>query len=549
MKKTLAVLIFLFLITIPVIFGDYLFNVEVQETHIWVKKDGSCEIWYYIVFNNDISGKPIDVVDIGLPFDTYDLSSATASVNNFPLYDIRKSEYIPIGVEIHLGGYIIAPGAKGQLRLKILQKEMVFVDDRDENYASVEFITNFFGSQYVKGESEIDVYLHFPPGVTKDEPRYHKEQFTEAGIDKDNIAYYRWFIKQGDISLAYRFGASFPKKYMEDGAVKKVTAMSRIGLFFSNIFRNIFPTPLLAPCIFPWGIIIFFIILGIISSQKRRFQYFKPELSARGVGIKRGLTAVEAAVLLERPFDKVIAILVFGLLRKGYLQVKTEKPFAVEKIEVKDATYHKYEKDFLESLNEKGIPDRLKAKDAMVSLVKDVQTAMKGFNLYQTRKYYEDIVDSAWKHVENADLDTSIDWVMIDKDFDKDFERKLPMDRTIIVPDWYNTYHRGYYGTPYIPRGGGRGGSGGGGSSAGKATLSLKQFAHSVASGFENASHNVVSAADDFTASVTNVTNPQPVSTSTSKGGWSSGRSGGGSSCACACACAGCACACAGGGR
>jgi hypothetical protein len=484
-----------------------------------------------------------------LPFDSYDLGSATASVNNYPLSDIRKSEFIPIGVEIHLGAHLIAPGSKGALRFKIIQKEMVFIDDRDENYASVEFITNFFGSKYVQGQSEVDVYLHFPPGVTKDEPRYHKEQFTEAGIDKDNIAYYRWFIKQGDISLAYRFGASFPKKYLDEGAVKKVTTLSRIGLFFGNIFRNIFPTPLLAPCIFPWGIIIFFIILGIRSSQKRRFKYFKPELSARGVGIKRGLTAVEAAVLLERPFDKVIAILVFGLLRKGYIKVKTEKPFTVEKVEVKDASYHKYEQGFLDSLSDKGVPERLKVKDAMVSLVKDVQAAMKGFNLYQTRKYYQEIVDAAWKHVENADLATSIDWVMIDEDFNKDFEHKLPTNRTIIVPDWYHNYHRGYYGTPYYTgHGRGTGGSGGGGSSSGKATLSLKQFANTVASGFENVSHNVVSAADEFTASVTSVTNPQPVSTS-SKGGWSSGRSGGGSSCACACACAGCACACAGGGR
>jgi len=529
----------------PAALCDYLFNVEVQETHVWIKKDGSAEIWYYIVFKNDKNGKTIDIVDIGLPFESYDIESAKATINGYPAYAIKKSEYIPIGVEVHLGAYSIPPGQRGELRFQVIQNEMVFMDDQDENYASVEFITNFFGAAYVTGRSEIDVFFHFPPGVKREEPRYHKEQFTSAGVDKNDLAFYRWQIKDGDISLAYRFGASFPKKYMDEGVVKKVTPLSRIGLFFGNIFRNIFPTPLLAPCIFPWGIIIFFVLLGIMSGRKRRFKYFKPELSARGVGIKRGLTAVQAAVLLERPLDKVLAMIVFGLLRKGYLQVKTEKPLAVEKIDVKDASYHKYEQGFFDSLKQEGIADQLKLKQCMVDLVKDVQIQMKGFNLYQTRKYYEEIVTTAWKHVKNADLDTSIDWVMVDKDFDKHFEDRLPKDRSIHAPSWYPYYYHGYYGRPYYSGGGG---GSGGGSGAGKATLSLKQFTNTVASSFENVSHNVVSAADSFTASVTSVTNPQPVST-TSKGGWSSGRSGGGGGCACACACAGCACACAGGGR
>lgn len=554
MKKSLLIIILFALLFIPSISADYSFGVEVQETHLWIKQDGSCEIWYYIVFKNNDSGSLIDIVDIGLPNDSYDLSTATATIDGYPAVAIRKSSYIPIGVEIHLSSKGIPAGKKGELRFKIIQKDMIYVDDNDENYASVEFATNYFGSRFVSGKSEIDVFFHFPPGVTKDEPRFHKDQFTEAGIDKNKIAFYRWFIKEGDISLTYKFGASFPKKYVDANAIKKETFFSRIGLFFSNIFGHMeigsLVTPCLTPCIFPWGIIIFFIVLGIVSSRKRRFQYFKPELSARGVGIKRGLTAVEAAILLERPFDKVIAMIVFGLLRKGYIKVKSEKPFAIEKIDLKDATYHKYEKDLLESLNSEGIPERLKVKDAMVSLVKDVQAAMKGFNLYQTRKYYEEIVDTAWKHVKNADLDTSIDWVMVDKDFDRKFERSLPSDRTIIMPDWYGTYHRGYYGTPYHTHTGYGGGGVGGSGGAGKATLSLKQFANNVANGFENVSHNVVSSSEEFTASVTTVTNPVPVSTSSggsSKGGWSSG--GGHSSCACACACAGCACACAGGGR
>ena len=68
-------------------------------------------------------------------------------------------------------------------------------------------------------------------------------------------------------------------------------------------------------------------------------------------------------------------------------------------------------------------------------------------------------------------------------------------------------------------------------------------FANSMVSGMQSFSNRLVGNLAGFTAGVTQVTNPPPVSSS----GHSSG--GGGHSCACACACAGCACACAGGGR
>ncbi len=85
--------------------ASYLFNVERQEAHLWIKHAGTVEIWYYIHFKNKTSGQKIDIVDVGLPFRNYDLSSAEASVDGKKLYVIRKSEYIPIGVELHLGSH------------------------------------------------------------------------------------------------------------------------------------------------------------------------------------------------------------------------------------------------------------------------------------------------------------------------------------------------------------------------------------------------------------------------------------------------------------
>lgn len=56
------------------------------------------------------------------------------------------------------------------------------------------------------------------------------------------------------------------------------------------------------------------------ASEKRKLKYLKPTLSVEGHGIKRGLTAVEAAILLEQPLDQVLTMILFGLLKKKPLQ-------------------------------------------------------------------------------------------------------------------------------------------------------------------------------------------------------------------------------------
>lgn len=539
-KRILTVLLLISVLIPCVSYADYYFTVERQETHLWINKDGSVEIWYYIHFYNQPSGQMIDIVDIGLPFKNYDLSTARATIDGKELPTVRKSEYIQTGVEIPLTGHVIFSGKRGVVSLKIVQPGMVFQDDVDENYASVEFYTNFFGDEFTTGKSLIEVYFHFPSGVKPEEPRYHQVEFTKAGVDEKERVYYYWQIKDGDIALAYRFGASFPKAYMDEGAVKKVTFLDKVFLFFANIFRGLIPEPLIFPCLIPWGIIIGFVVVGILNSKRRKMQYLKPSISARGVGIKRGLTAVEAAILLEKKFDRIFAMIVFGLIKKGYMRVKQDKKGEFEKIKVQDPTYHAYESKFLESIEVNGKPDQTILKKLAIDLVKNVETKMKGFNLRMTKNYYEGIVETAWKHVKSADLENSVEWTMLDDDFEKMLPDINPTGGAYRSPTWWPHYYDGYY------YGGGHTTSGGGGvPSPGKATLSPKQFANTVATSFESTSHNVVSKVESFTSGVTAVTNPIPQSSSS----WSSGSSGGGSSCACACACAGCACACAGGGR
>jgi len=186
--------------------------------------------------------------------------------------------------------------------------------------------------------------------------------------------------------------------------------------------------------------------------------------------------------------------------------------------------------------------------------VKAVQAKMKGFSTKESKDYYRSIMKKAWRQVEAAETpevkserySDSIEWTMLDKDFEENTRRTF---RTgpVIVPVWWGAYRPSYRGAsagPNVPSGQrvtvshSRGGS--------LPALPGADFAASMVAGVQRTAGGLVSNLSDFTGGVTKTTNPPPPP-SKSSGGWSGGS--GGSSCACACACAGCACACAGGGR
>ncbi len=58
-------------------------------------------------------------------------------------------------------------------------------------------------------------------------------------------------------------------------------------------------------------------VIGMFNSQRRRMQYLPPKITVEGHGIKRGLTAIEAAILMEQPLDKVLTMILFSVIKKN----------------------------------------------------------------------------------------------------------------------------------------------------------------------------------------------------------------------------------------
>ncbi len=528
----------------------YSFRVPEELVNVYWNEDGNLSIDYVFTFTNDAGASPIDYVDVGVPNSNYDLSSVTADVNGNPVSDISESPYVDPGVAVGLGQYAIHADQTGKVHVNIgVVTKVLRKDSSDSDYASAVFSPTWFDSSFVKGNSNITVKFHLPPGVQPGEPRWHEapsgwDSTPVTGFDNKGRITYTWNNPDASASAQYLFGASFPKSYVPESAIVSPSIFEILGLSSETLVTY-------AVCCGVGGFIFAMPVLTYIGNRKRKFQYFPPKVSIEGHGIKRGLTAIESAILLEEPLDKIMTMILFAVIKKDAAKVTTRDPLKLDITEPKPEGLNAYEEEFIAAFKIAVPAERNKAlQEMMINLVKSVSQKMKGFSRKETIAYYRDIVKRAWAQVESADTpevksqkyNEVMEWTMLDHDYDRktqDVFRSGP----VFVPMWWGHYDPTYsrpatsLPTAGLPSGG---------------NLSLphlpgSDFAASIVNGVQNVSSSVIGNVTDFTGKITNKTNPIPVSTSSGRS--SSGRSGGGGGCACACACAGCACACAGGGR
>jgi len=604
----------------PVRAQTYSFSVPQLRMFVDVQPDASVRIVYDITFENSDYADPIDIVDIGTPHDDYDLDNFSANVDGNPLRDIRPSTYIDTGVEIHLDEYAILAGETGTLHVEFTMPDLVYQDVTDRAYASLQITPTWFDDELVMGSTDVQIIVALPEGVQPDEVRYQDVAYTQlATQDGRTLAY--WRFENGSATGPNRVGISFPKremerviqmsifqlteKWLEDNVYARMivfflgliglsvlyfrfTGGTGMTLYFILLFVCIFifaVSPLAS--LFALPLLLGLNIWNELTLKKRRKTYLPPIAQVEGGGIKRGLTAPEAATLLEMPINKVLTLVIFGLLNKGILRQVEADPLTVEVVEAFRArgkaglntaekrakhrrkaaqeagtVIHNYEQpfiDFIEHAPGKPLKD-IDFSKPMDFLIKQTAKKMENFDLSDTQDYYRRVIDRAWKQAESIGeipkrekyLDSYLPWVMM--------HRRYP---TVLSHGGYNywpTWMR--YSRPVSTSGlGGRGSGGskssgpsvGGKTSFGDVGASFAGWAENTMGGMAAAilpgslqmpksAGGVVdlSGVDRVTGDVFKAL----AEASKSSGG---GSSGGG--CACACAGCACACACAGGGR
>ena len=486
------------------------------------------------------------------------ISNASGSVNGHPILTIEDSPYVnPYGIAFGLGENAIMPGKVGVVKLEVTDITGVLYQDSDDNaYASAVFSPSWFDSSLVYGTTDYTVIYYLPPGVEPDEPKYHypssnfpDEPFSE--MSADGRVMYTWHTNNANSYTQYLFGASFPKTYIPEESIVTPgffeVMLDKLGISVDDLIG-------FGIC---GGIVVAFFGIGALSAasaRNRKLKYLPPKISIAGHGIKRGLTAVEAGILLEQPLDKIMMMILFGVIRKDAASVKSRNPLQLDVADPLPEGLREYEKDFLMAFKEsKKAAQKKELQRMFVKLVKNVGKKMKGFSKRETMDYYEKINKKAWDMIEKAntpevlseEYNKVMEWTMLDDEYE-DKTKRVFQNRPVFVPIWWHRYSPvRTSAAPSLSKSAGHsfGSTPGGKQVASMPTLPGADFAAGLLGGSQDLAANTIGNLRDFTGGVTKVTNPVPKSSYSGRSG------GGGSSCACACACAGCACACAGGGR
>ena len=522
---------------------DYNFKVNDLKATLTVRQDGKVDIHYAITFAPLGGSHPVDIVDIGMPNESYDLGSARATILGTALHDIRRSEYVKPGVEVHLGAGAIAPGGSATLEFDITVAQLIYPDSEDRSYASLQFKTTWYDRKYVSGNARrIEIQFNLPPGSKPEEVRFHA--FGSSGykpsemLFEDGRVVYRWLWLDMPATVPYAAGASFPRSLV--AGVYSPPRRSILKALLTAVFAFVAFVFSLSPI---W-IIVLIIVFAVRSSRRRLQQYLPPRVGIESGGIKRGLAPPEAALLQELSLSKVLLLVIFGLLKKEKLAVKevSAKDFRFHELGREGLELQEYETAFIAAIDKENRLDKGSLRKMFTDMIAALQKKMAGFSRRETNQYYQSIMNKAWDQVKNApreklpeELAQSLEWLALDPEYESKLEPYA--DNTIFLPGrgdyWYRRFPQRTSGSGGAVPGKGFGQGIGGRASA--LVQSLQVFSGAL-----------LGDGAAFTSAITKVTNPPPVQTYSGSGGHSSSSH---SSCACACACAGCACACAGGGR
>ncbi len=609
-RAGMFMLLILLLLALPAsraLAQSYSFAVPELKMQVFVQPDASIHIVYDITFEN--FGSAIDIVDIGTPNRGYDLANFSASINGRSLTDIRTSEVIDTGVEVHLDGEAIPIGQSGTLHVEFTMPDMVYEDTTRDGYASLQITPTWFDSTLVRGSTDVWILVHMLPEIQPDEVLYQDVPFTDKVIfEEHTVVGWRW--PEGTATGPNQVGVSFPQrgmtrvvqqslyditiKWLQDNPAVSFTfglitfilvavaffrfsggtGISIFALLACGLVFLLFMNPLVS--LFAWIPAVAFLVFVEKKRTKGKDTYLPAIAQVEGGGIKRGLTAPEAAVLLETPLNKILLLIMFGLLDKKAVRLVDDSPLtvAVEKDYVaKGETASKRRQDRREAAKQFGVVLRDYEQDvldalqdnpakpvhkqdfgpAMNQLIKSVVDKMKGFDLSDTQDYYKKIIGRAMEEAtrmgEVPELEKFLDrtwpWILMDDNYGPVLQR----GGYNYQPVWVRPYIGGGSSSP-IPSGGGTSGPAYGGktsfgdvaasfagwteNTAGKLATSISPATLSGAGGLVN-----LGGADKVTGDIFKAL--------ASSSGSSGGSSGGG--CACACAGCACACACAGGGR
>jgi len=518
MKKNLLLLILaLTILTSIVQAQDLVYVIEREHVNLIIEQDGTCLLTYNLTVRVE-QGAIRRFVDIGMPnpdfqvVEAYEVETgaqvAWEEYHDYP-YKVRLRPSQPINA-----------GEKRTFILTVTTR-LLYKDETNPGNAGLMFIPSWFPVTV----EDLRLLVVLPPGVEPSEVKNQPDYQNILEID-GRVALY-WERKNMAPDEKLTVGISFPQKYLtieppspppstgegEELTWEDILILCSIGIIF---------------------LIAIIVIATRIIAAARKIIYEPPEILIEALGPRKGLTAPEAALLIEEEkkkpdYSKILTMILYSLARKGAIRITNLEPLRIEKLSTTTRLRY-YEKKFLNCIKNDGAlnPDCLAS--VILTIHRTLKRKMRGYNRKQTIQYYQKIVERAWQQVQQAETpelklattDQNMEWLILHPQYPTRI-RTILVDPTPTPPPptWV-------YLTPRTTA----------------EPVPITQLADQIATTIEKTAANLATTIEKTAQQITstierdNAPPPRPTITSTCAC----------VSCACACACVSCACACASGG-
>ena len=534
----IALTVFLIQMVIGSAFSASLsFSFDPEGVTIWINQDGSIDLLYNITLKQDAGSSDLHWLEIGQPARDFTIGEAVDQYGNL-LQTSDASSGPEYKVRVQLYSTLFA-GQTLRFSLMTNVAHMIYNDSAmNPGHVGMQFIPAWLSMARVP---DLKVKIFLPENVT--------ESMVNTSVNWDNadVEDGRLFVywERKDLAAGqhnYTFGVSFPQEYVQhyepeppgsSGSWDQYVAPALLVVVFSAVA-----------------------ILGVLFVVKRR-SYFTPSLTMETLGVRRGLTAVEASYVLDTKPPRIVTEILYSLLQKRAVWVESTSPSVKLKIMegfenktgTRETPLRYYEIDFLEAIKENGTLDEEKLAKTVMSLRDTVEEKMRGYCRRDTVDYYRSVSARAWEQVEKAGTpelaskayDEQLLWLFLDPNVKARTATAFSTRPFEPSPLWlwywygYSHYnpHPTYTPNIQVPA-----------QSANPPAIPGAEFANNVATAVENTSNNIVVNLERFANAIV----PGPAKSSNQPAHHNADCVCACANCACVCACVSCACACAGGG-
>lgn len=512
------------------------FSLDPEGVQIWIKQDGSIDLLYNITLKMDDGSSDLHWLEIGQPQRDFTIGEALDQYGNvLQTSDTSSGQDYRVRVQLH--STLVAGQTLG-FSLSTNVARMIYNDTMNPGNLGMQFVPAWLSMARVP---DLRVKVFLPEGVNQSTVK------TSVNWDNADFEGGRLFVYWERKNLTagqhpYNFGVSFPKEYLPDYEPSPPgTGGSWIGYLLPALVVVVLLT---------------LVILAIVYVVRKR-KYLMPSLSMETLGVRRGLTAVEASYLLDMKPPRIVTETLYSLLQKRAIWVESVNPSIKLKLmpgfENKTGTAEThlryYEIDFLEALKEDGTLDEERLAHTVMYLRDTVEEKLSGYCRRDTADYYRNVAAKAWTQVEQAGApelaskayDEQLLWLFLDPDVGARtataFHGRVFEPSPLWLWYWYGygnyTPHPTYTPSVNVPAQGAK-----------PPTIPGADFANNIATALENTSNGIVLNLEKFANAIV----PSPPKSSSQPTHHDATCVCACHACACVCACVSCACACAGGG-